>query len=65
METLPGGSEHGRPLMRLSRREWPLITLWNIQVFLVITFWVWRILHGNPGGPRLLWLRRANRLLRE
>jgi hypothetical protein len=34
------------------------------QVFLVIIFWLFRILHGDPSGPRLLWLRRANRLLR-
>ncbi|KAL0956398.1 hypothetical protein HGRIS_002545 [Hohenbuehelia grisea] len=35
------------------------------QVFLVILFWVWRILRGNPGGPRILFLRRANRLLQR
>ncbi|KZT71007.1 alpha/beta-hydrolase [Daedalea quercina L-15889] len=35
----------------------------RIQVFLVIFFWVWRIIRGNPHGPRLLWARRANRLL--
>ncbi|KAH9935329.1 Alpha/Beta hydrolase protein [Fomitopsis serialis] len=35
----------------------------RVQVFLVIIFWVWRVLQGNPGGPRLLWLRRANRAL--
>ncbi|PCH43792.1 alpha/beta-hydrolase [Wolfiporia cocos MD-104 SS10] len=37
----------------------------RVQVFLVIIFWVWRILRGNPGGPRLLWLRRANRALQR
>ncbi|KAH8093945.1 alpha/beta-hydrolase [Cristinia sonorae] len=37
----------------------------RLQVFLVIFFWVWRILYGNPGGPRLLWLRRANRMLQR
>lgn len=31
----------------------------------MIFFWLWRILHGNPGGPRLLWLRRANRVLQR
>ncbi|EPS97754.1 hypothetical protein FOMPIDRAFT_37998, partial [Fomitopsis schrenkii] len=35
----------------------------RVQVFLVIFFWVWRIVRGNPGGPRVLWLRRANRSL--
>ncbi|KAJ8468257.1 hypothetical protein ONZ51_g9761 [Trametes cubensis] len=33
------------------------------QVILVIIFWFWRILRGDPNGPRLLWLRRANRAL--
>ena len=33
------------------------------QVFFVVFFWLWRILHGNPDGPRILWIRRANRLL--
>ncbi|KZT08360.1 alpha/beta-hydrolase [Laetiporus sulphureus 93-53] len=37
----------------------------RIQVVLVIFFWLWRILRGNPGGPRLLWIRRANRALRR
>ncbi|TCD71587.1 hypothetical protein EIP91_007334 [Steccherinum ochraceum] len=37
----------------------------RVQVFLVIFFWVWRIIYGNPGGPRLLWLRRVNRLLQR
>ncbi|EKM54507.1 uncharacterized protein PHACADRAFT_123634 [Phanerochaete carnosa HHB-10118-sp] len=37
----------------------------RLQVFLVVFFWIWRILYGNPGGPRILWLRRANRLLRQ
>ncbi|OCH95128.1 alpha/beta-hydrolase [Obba rivulosa] len=35
------------------------------QVFLVIFFWLWRIFNGNPDGPRILWLRRANRLLKK
>ncbi|EMD37855.1 hypothetical protein CERSUDRAFT_123688 [Gelatoporia subvermispora B] len=35
------------------------------QVFLVIFFWLWRIFNGNPDGPRVLWLRRANRLLKQ
>jgi hypothetical protein len=34
-----------------------------LQVILVIVFWTWRILHGDPNGPRLFWLKRANRLL--
>ncbi|KAI0341955.1 alpha/beta-hydrolase [Trametopsis cervina] len=37
----------------------------RLQVFLVIVFWFWRILHGNPGGPRILWLRRVNRILQR
>ncbi|CAL1707366.1 unnamed protein product [Somion occarium] len=37
----------------------------RFQVFFVIIFWLWRILHDNPHGPRVLWLRRANRLLRQ
>ncbi|KAK7687173.1 hypothetical protein QCA50_009677 [Cerrena zonata] len=37
----------------------------RFQVFFVIVFWFWRILNGNPNGPRILWLRRANRLLRQ
>ncbi|KAI0328607.1 alpha/beta-hydrolase [Cubamyces sp. BRFM 1775] len=35
------------------------------QVILVIIFWFWRILRGDPNGPRLLWLRRANRALQR
>ncbi|KDQ27709.1 hypothetical protein PLEOSDRAFT_1042144 [Pleurotus ostreatus PC15] len=35
------------------------------QVFLVVFFWLWRIMRGNPGGPRFLWLRRANRSLQR
>ncbi|KAG2355179.1 Alpha/Beta hydrolase protein [Suillus spraguei] len=31
------------------------------QVFLVIIFWIWRLVYGNPNAPRFLWLRRANR----
>ena len=34
------------------------------QVILVVIFWFWRILQGDPNGPRLFWLRRANRALR-
>ncbi|KAI0081324.1 alpha/beta-hydrolase [Panus rudis PR-1116 ss-1] len=37
----------------------------RFQVFLVIFFWLWRILYGNPDGPRVLWLRRCNRLLKR
>ncbi|KAL6310381.1 Alpha/Beta hydrolase protein [Sparassis latifolia] len=35
------------------------------QVFIVIIFWLWRILHGNPNGPSILWMRRANRVLKR
>ncbi|ETW80598.1 Esterase/Lipase [Heterobasidion irregulare TC 32-1] len=35
------------------------------QVFLVLFFWVWRIVWGNPTGPRVLFLRRANRMLQR
>ncbi|KAJ3497990.1 hypothetical protein NLJ89_g10278 [Agrocybe chaxingu] len=35
------------------------------QVFLVIVFWLWRILRGNSGPPRILWLTRANRAMRR
>ncbi|KAI0091643.1 Alpha/Beta hydrolase protein [Irpex rosettiformis] len=37
----------------------------RLQVFLVVIFWFWRILYGNPGGPRVLWLRRVNRALQR
>ncbi|KAI9062923.1 alpha/beta-hydrolase [Trametes sanguinea] len=35
------------------------------QVILVIVFWFWRILRGDPNGPRFLWIRRANKALRR
>lgn len=35
------------------------------QVFLVVLFWLWRILQGNSGPPRILWLSRLNRYLRR
>ncbi|KAK0461269.1 Alpha/Beta hydrolase protein, partial [Desarmillaria tabescens] len=35
------------------------------QVFLVVLFWLWRILQGNSGPPRVLWLSRLNRYLRR
>ncbi|KAJ6625455.1 hormone-sensitive lipase [Mycena sp. CBHHK59/15] len=35
------------------------------QVFLIIFFWLWRILRGNPTGPQILWLKSANRRLRR
>jgi hypothetical protein len=25
-------------------------------------FWIWRLVQGNSGGPRILWIRRLNRL---
>ncbi|KAI0790793.1 Alpha/Beta hydrolase protein [Abortiporus biennis] len=37
----------------------------RFQVFFVIFFWLWRILHGDPNGPRVLWLRKANRILKR
>ncbi|KAI6121390.1 Alpha/Beta hydrolase protein [Pisolithus thermaeus] len=33
------------------------------HVFLVILFWMWRLSVGNPGGPRVLWIRKLNRRL--
>lgn len=33
------------------------------QVFLVILFWLWRIVRGNSGPPRVLWLTRVNRAI--
>ncbi|EJD35293.1 alpha/beta-hydrolase [Auricularia subglabra TFB-10046 SS5] len=33
------------------------------QVFLVMLFWVWRIVSGDRRGPRILWLRSLNRAL--
>ena len=41
-----------------------IATLICDQVFIVIFFWLWRIVKGNSGPPRLLWLSRANRFLR-
>ncbi|KIK09920.1 hypothetical protein K443DRAFT_305068 [Laccaria amethystina LaAM-08-1] len=35
------------------------------QVFLVIIFWLWRIVRGNSGPPRILWLPRFNKALRD
>ncbi|KAJ7647126.1 Alpha/Beta hydrolase protein [Roridomyces roridus] len=35
------------------------------QVFLIILFWFWRILSGNPRGPPLLWFRALNRRLKR
>ncbi|KAG1731531.1 Alpha/Beta hydrolase protein [Suillus paluster] len=35
------------------------------QVFLVIIFWIWRLVHGSPNAPRLLWLRKVNRRLQH
>ncbi|KAI0374058.1 alpha/beta-hydrolase [Pilatotrama ljubarskyi] len=41
----------------------PSVSWKRTQVILVIIFWFWRILRGDPNGPRLLWIRRANRAL--
>ncbi|KAI0675288.1 alpha/beta-hydrolase [Trametes maxima] len=35
------------------------------QVILVIIFWFWRILRGDPNGPKFFWLRQANRALKR
>ncbi|KAF8210542.1 hormone-sensitive lipase [Mycena galopus ATCC 62051] len=35
------------------------------QVFLIIIFWIWRILAGNRRGLPLLWLRSANKRLQR
>ncbi|KAG6903100.1 hypothetical protein C0995_006287 [Termitomyces sp. Mi166 len=35
------------------------------QVFLVIFFWLWRIIRGNSRPPRIAWLRKANRTLQR
>ncbi|KAF8160802.1 Alpha/Beta hydrolase protein [Crassisporium funariophilum] len=35
------------------------------QVFLVIFFWLWRIVRGNSGPPKILWLPRANRAIQR
>ncbi|KAG7446287.1 alpha/beta-hydrolase [Guyanagaster necrorhizus] len=37
----------------------------RMQVFLVVLFWLWRILQGNSGPPPILWLSRLNRYLRR
>lgn len=55
----------GTTTMLHSAEELVLTSLAWYKVFLVVIFWFWRILYGNPGGPRLLWLRRVNRVLRE
>ncbi|KAI0706850.1 Alpha/Beta hydrolase protein [Cerioporus squamosus] len=41
----------------------PSISWRRTQVILVIIFWFWRVLRGDPSGPSLLWIRRANRAL--
>ncbi|KZV86217.1 alpha/beta-hydrolase [Exidia glandulosa HHB12029] len=33
------------------------------QVFLVMLFWIWRIVNGDRQGPRVLYLRRLSRAL--
>ncbi|KAA1474229.1 alpha/beta-hydrolase [Dentipellis sp. KUC8613] len=35
------------------------------QVILVIIFWLWRILGGDPNGPRMFYIRRANRAIKR
>ncbi|KAH9858745.1 Alpha/Beta hydrolase protein [Lenzites betulinus] len=41
----------------------PSVSWKRTQVILVIVFWFWRILRGDPKGPKFLWLRHANRAL--
>ncbi|KAI0775696.1 Alpha/Beta hydrolase protein [Trametes elegans] len=43
----------------------PSVSWKRTQVILVVIFWFWRILQGDPNGPRLFWLRRANRALQR
>ncbi|KAF8904470.1 Alpha/Beta hydrolase protein [Gymnopilus junonius] len=33
------------------------------QVIIVILFWLWRIVRGSSGPPRMLWLTKANRAI--
>ncbi|KAI6032828.1 Alpha/Beta hydrolase protein [Pisolithus orientalis] len=41
-------------------------TSWKrTHVFLVILFWIWRLVAGNPGGPRVLWIRKLNKRLQR
>ncbi|KAG7098753.1 hypothetical protein E1B28_000662 [Marasmius oreades] len=35
------------------------------QVFLVLLFWIWRIVRGSDGPPHVLGLKRANRFLKR
>ncbi|KAJ7446239.1 Alpha/Beta hydrolase protein [Mycena galericulata] len=35
------------------------------QVFLIIFFWLWRILRGNPNGPPFFWMRAFSRKLKR
>ena len=39
------------------------VDLFGTQVILVVIFWFWHVLHGDSNGPRLLWIRRANKAL--
>ncbi|KAF8628907.1 hypothetical protein AX15_003688 [Amanita polypyramis BW_CC] len=35
------------------------------QVLFVIIFWTWRVVRGNAGFPRVLWLKKLNKLLKH
>lgn len=35
----------------------------NHQVLFVLIFWIWRLAYGRETPPRLLWLRKINRIL--
>ena len=61
----------GRPNPSWKRTQVPLAHICikgiftdNPQVYLVILFWLWRIVRGESGPPRLLFLPRINRRLR-
>ncbi|KAG8929827.1 hypothetical protein FRC02_005030 [Tulasnella sp. 418] len=41
----------------------PNVSWKRTQVLLVILFWVWRLVRGDRRGPRVLWLRKFNRIL--
>lgn len=35
----------------------------SFQVFLVLFFWIYQLVFGSRTGPRLLWIRKVNRIL--
>jgi hypothetical protein len=48
----------GRPSQSWKRTQVDTTITWYIP-------WIWRLVYGSPNAPRFLWLRRANRHLRE